>query len=122
MQPSAAKIWDAAQDHLRSMLNADTYNLWFAPLRACATDDSTLVLEVANEFCEVWLKDNYLSLLQDVVQTASGQKLQVKFRVASPSPTAPASVGHGKAKPVAEPAAERTVVAQELSFNPKNTF
>ena len=55
MQASADKIWGAAQEHLRSMLSADTYNLWFAPLRASGQENNSLVLEVANDFCEVWI-------------------------------------------------------------------
>ena len=62
MQASAEGIWSAAQEHLRSMLSADTYNLWFAPLRTAALEDNSLTLEVANDFCEVWLKDNYMGL------------------------------------------------------------
>src|SRR6266567_3329604 len=83
MQASAEKIWTSAQEHLRSMLSRDTYNLWFAPLRACGQDSNGIVLEVANDFCEVWLKDNYMGLLQDVVALASGHQLQVKFKVNS---------------------------------------
>src|SRR5690348_9552924 len=81
MQASAEKIWGAAQEHLRSMLSADTYNLWFAPLRVSGQDNSSIVLEVANDFCEVWLKDNYMGLLQDVLALTSGRQLQVKFKV-----------------------------------------
>src|SRR3974377_981142 len=83
MQASSEKIWRTAQDHLRSMLSADTYNLWFAPLRASALEDGSIILEVANDFCEVWLKDNYLGLLQDSLAAAVGRQLQVKFKVAS---------------------------------------
>ena len=71
------------------MLSADTYNLWFAPLRASDQEGNGIVLEVANDFCEVWLKDNYLGLLQDVVALASGHQLQIKFKVASGSCPAP---------------------------------
>src|SRR5690242_6062887 len=81
MQASAEKIWGAAQEHLRSMLSADTYNLWFAPLQASALANSHLVLDLANDFCELWLKDNYMGLLQDVVALAAGRQLQIKFRV-----------------------------------------
>jgi chromosomal replication initiator protein len=124
MQASADKIWGSAQEHLRSMLSADTYNLWFARLRPATLDSSSLVLEVVNDFCEVWLKDNYMSLLQDVVALAAGRQLQIKFKVSpagsasspEPSPSAPA-----KAKP-AEPIAERNFHHAELNFNPKNTF
>jgi len=63
------------------MLSADTYNLWFAPLRAGPQENNSITLEVANDFCEVWLKDNYMGLLQDVIALASGRQLQVKFKV-----------------------------------------
>src|SRR5690242_8310670 len=123
MQTSAEKIWSAAQDHLRSMLSADTYNLWFAPLRATAHDADGIVLEVANDFCEVWLKDNYLSLLQDVVALASGHQLQITFKVPSSNNAAPtpAQPAQETAKP-AESLPERSSGNHELGFNPKNTF
>ena len=67
MQTSAEKIWISAQQMLRSLLNADIYNLWFAPLQASALEGDCLTLDVANDFCEVWLKDNYLGLMRDVL-------------------------------------------------------
>src|SRR5208283_3969133 len=85
MQASAEKIWAAAQDHLRSMLSGDTYNLWFAPLRAFAQENNSLTLQLANDFCEVWLKDNYMGLLQDVIALSSGRQLQIKFKVGAGS-------------------------------------
>jgi len=104
------------------MLSGDTYNLWFAPLRACAQENNSITLEVANDFCEVWLKDNYMGLLQDVIALASGRQLQVKFKVGSGNgPTKPAPQP-AQSKKKAEPAPERTTVNQELGFNPKNTF
>src|SRR5438093_8048479 len=81
MQISIEETWDGAQKHLRSKLSPDTYNLWFAPLRAHAEGDNSLVLEVPNDFCEVWLKDNYTGLLKEVVALASGQQLKIQFKV-----------------------------------------
>lgn len=104
------------------MLSPDTYNLWFAPLRARSLRDNTLVLSVANDFCEVWLKDNYMSLLQDVIALSSGRQMELQFTVAAapePEPIAPPPPAPEKAK--AE-AAERNGVVQEALFNPKNTF
>jgi chromosomal replication initiator protein len=123
MQHTTEKIWTLAQEHLRSKLSADTYNMWFASLRAGAIDNSHVTLEAANEFCEVWLKDNYLSLLQDAVAIAAGRQLQIKFK--STSGTVPGNVA-----PAAAPAKskslvtvhDRAVVNGEPHFNPKNTF
>jgi len=105
------------------MLSADTYNLWFAPLRACSQENNSLTLEVANDFCEVWLKDNYMGLLQDVIALASGRQLQVKFKVGAGGGAAgPGPQAVQVKKKAAEPAAERTSANHELNFNPKNTF
>jgi len=109
------------------MLSPDTYNLWFAPLRACGLDENALILEVANDFCEVWLKDNYLGLLRDVVAVASGKQLQVKFQIGSnngaPVPgTVPIAISAPKAKAVVESAVEKVPTSHEPIFNPKNTF
>jgi len=105
------------------MLMPDTYKLWFAPLRASALDANSIVLEVSNDFCEVWLKDNYLSLLQDALSIAAGRRLQVKFKVASANAVAVAPAKDPVAKTKSPEAAhERSRDGNEFNFNPKNTF
>jgi chromosomal replication initiator protein len=128
MQISAEKIWNTAQEHLRVKLSRDTFNMWFAPLRACAMDGHNLTVETPNEFSEVWLKDNYLTLMQDAVAVAAGCRLQVKFKVANAltPPPAPAAV-HAAPSPAAkaksaDTASDRASVNGDLNFNPKNTF
>src|ERR1051325_11908109 len=119
MQASAEKIWGSAQDHLRSMLSADTYNLWFARLRASTLDSNHLVLEVVNDFCEVWLKDNYMGLLQDVVALAAGRQLQIKFKVgASNGAPAQAAVPAPPKPKVVETPPDRKLNHSYLTFNP----
>jgi chromosomal replication initiator protein len=126
MQVSAEQIWTTAQGHLRSMLTPDIYNLWFAPLRPAGMDGQHLTLEVANDFCEVWLKENYLSLLQDVLGVASGRPLRVRFRTSATNGTPsvpsldPVKDSALKARMV-EPV-ERALASHESVFNPKNTF
>jgi len=125
MQVSADKIWGSAQEQLRSMLSADTYNLWFAPLRAVDLDGDSVVLEVANDFCEVWLKDNYQGLLQDVLSVAGARQLRAKFKVASghstPAPVSTAKAITARQKPAPLPQ-DRAFPNGEWAFNPKNTF
>ena len=122
MQLSAEKIWNSARDHLRSKLSNDTYNMWFAPLRACAIDGNNVTLETANEFSGVWLKDNYLSLLQDAFAVAAGRQLQVKFKIATGNAPAPSASAPAPVKTKAPESAHERPVNSELHFNPKNTF
>jgi chromosomal replication initiator protein len=127
MQVSADKVWGAAQAQLKAMLSADIFNLWFAPLRAVGMESNAIFLEVANDFCEVWLKDNYMGLLQDVLAMACGRKLDVKFKVSNTPPqpahahavTAPAKPAKSL-EPVPESA--KPGMNGDLPFNPKNTF
>ena len=127
MQISAEKIWHTASEHLRVKLSRDTFNMWFAPLRPCVVDGQHLTMEAPNEFCEVWLKDNYLSLLQDAVAVAAGCRLQVKFKVANTTSAAvPPPAPTRLAVPVKTKSAgapmERANGNSDPHFNPKNTF
>jgi chromosomal replication initiator protein len=122
MQLSAEKIWNSAQDQLRSKLSKDTYSMWFAPLRAHAVDGNHVTLEAPNEFSELWLRDNYIGLLQDAFAVAAGRQLQVKFKIASSGTLVSASASSPtKIKP-AESTHERATSSGDMHFNPKNTF
>lgn len=122
MQASAEKVWAAAQQQLQTLLSLDIYQLWFAPLRAAELDGNTLVLEVANDFCEVWIKDNYLSLLQEVLAATSGRQLQIKFKVVAYAVTVPPVAPPVRARITENGAAARAAVSHDAVFNPKNTF
>jgi chromosomal replication initiator protein len=131
-QASADKVWTAAQQVLRTLLTPEIYNLWFASLRASSLNGDGLVLEVSNEFCELWLQDNYLSLLNDVLAQVTGQRLEVAFKVRASElapRTWPEQAGLNgaekePARPHKEPPPEedRAALLREISFNPKNTF
>ena len=123
MQSSAEKTWALAQELLRTLLNPDIYHLWFAPVQAIALEGECITLEVGNDFCEVWLKDNYLGLIRDVLAQVTGQPLTVRFRVgAVPAAVKPAPASEA-AKPEAKESFEvndRGNPPREIPFNPKN--
>ena len=124
MQAFAERTWGATQEHLRSLFGSDIYNLWFAPLRARAQDDNSLVLEVADDFCETWLKENYVGLLEDAVALVSGRRLKIRFAVGSSgmgTPPADPHPGPTRAE-VATGAPEGNHADQELSLRPQYNF
>jgi hypothetical protein len=85
-------------------------------------DGNHVTLEAPNEFSEVWLKDNYTSLLQDAFAIAAGRQLQVKFQIATGgAPVALAPVTAPVKAKSAESGHERAT-GGEIHFNPKNTF
>jgi chromosomal replication initiator protein len=122
MQFSADKVWSAAQDQLRTMLNPDIYNLWFAPIEASVIEADSITLKVANDFCELWLKDNYLGLIQDVLMHVSGQQLKVQFEVSGEKLATEVSETKQPKPKDPEDASDRSAANRDLLFNPKNTF
>jgi chromosomal replication initiator protein len=121
---SPEKIWSGARDMLRTLLNPDIFNLWFAPLRAATVNGESITLEVANDFCELWLKDNYGGLIQDAVTHSAGKPLKVIFRVsaqgaAMKKPEQGAPVIEEVEEPVEKAGKE---LKEIVHFNPKNTF
>ena len=119
MAATVDKIWTKTTKQIRTLLNTETYNLWFSAVQPLSVNQSSITLEVPNEFSEVWLKDNYLELLQDALVQATGRKLKIKFKVAEGNgiPSTPAKAARGK-----KAAVGRKVNEGDLIFNPRNTF
>ena len=118
MQATVDKIWNQTTDQIRTLLNTETYNLWFSTVQPISLNQSSITLEVPNEFSEVWLKDNYLELLQDALATASGRKLKIKFKVAESGGDVQAPVKPARGKSTST----KKVSDGDLVFNPRNTF
>ena len=113
---------------LQTLLNADIYNLWFSPIRAVSLRDDVITLEVLNDFCEVWLTENYLSLLQDTLSHTAAQSIKVTFQVAT---RGVGTVNSSASTVVAQKASVHPSIVEELTsrtplretpFNPNNTF
>ncbi len=124
---SPEKIWSGARDMLKTLLNPDIFNLWFAPLRASTANGESITLEVANDFCELWLRDNYGGLIQDAVTHSAGKPLKVQFRVCAhgaSTPTRKVETNGASEEALDEPAekAPGKELKDILHFNPKNTF
>jgi chromosomal replication initiator protein len=122
MQDSADKLWSNAQEILRGMLKTEIFNLWFAPIRVRGIQGNFLELEVADDFSEVWLRENYLDLVRSVVTRTAGRPLDITFclgtspRTAANEPAANASLTEKSADSVAN--GRQT----DALFNPNNTF
>lgn len=135
MSASTEATWTKAKETLRSMVNPDLFNLWFDPIQLVSIEKSKATLLAPNEFCAVWLKDNYKEILQDVLSHITSTKLTVIFEIRSD--TDPKDLSSDSVNVEAEfnnnpkstdsklsdttKRAKGTDSAEKL-FNPKNTF
>jgi chromosomal replication initiator protein len=111
------KLWKDASKILQGMLNPELFSRWFAPIHPISLANDVLVLGVANEFYQIWLQDNFLSLIREALHRCSEHPVQVKFVVAHglKDPAAPAARSHNPKQPAARP-------ALDLKLNPRYTF
>ncbi len=126
MSANAQVVWSAAQESLRGMLKPEIFALWFSPVRALALKGDTLTLEVADDFCVMWLTDNYLDLLRSVVSKVSVRPIKIEF-VVGEAPAAEPAKADAELAEVSEPEPvaarpEPTGRPGEPLFNPNNTF
>ena len=115
MMRNHEQVWKDAGKSLQGMLNADLFARWFAPIRPVEIKDNTLLLGVANEFSQIWLQDNFLSLVREAVNKTSKNPLHVKFVVDANAPR----LEQSPAKPQKDASARPTL---DIKLNPRYTF
>ena len=132
MTASTEAIWTQAKETLQSMVNPDLFNLWFDPIKLVTIKKSTAILLAPNEFCAVWLKDNYKEILQDVLSHITSSKLTVQFEIGLDTASKQFSSESAdieskfkkntKANKTKTTTRTRSTDSAEKLFNPKNTF
>lgn len=107
MQSPCQKLWLDARRVLRGMVTTEIFNLWFASLRAKELTEGKLTIEAGNDFHELWLTNNYQTLLQDILKHITGTPIQVRFCAAdcngappAPPPSAPVAAPRQRARAV----------------------
>ncbi|MGE3312206.1 MAG: chromosomal replication initiator protein DnaA [Limisphaerales bacterium] len=126
MESPAQTIWCSALGSLREVLNPEVYKLWFAPIQPLSITSDRLSLGVANDFCAVWLGENYRDVIENALKTASGRQIEFSFVAQDASVVRSKSLATNdltQIKATEAPAPVREDLSEALPlFDPKNTF
>lgn len=126
MSANAIALWSSVQDHLQALLKPDIYALWFEPLRPVSLDGDRLRLEVRDDFCAMWLTDNYLDLLRSAASQMAVRPIQLDFVVGSGVPApfqSPVDLPpSAEAVRMESRSSGSNVRHVDVPFNPSNTF
>jgi len=74
-------LWHAALSDLRAKVSTHNYDSWFKNITCHHVEESTAYLEVADDFNKAWIEDNYLDLIEDALEHATGECLEVVLEV-----------------------------------------
>lgn len=117
-----AELWRRALQQLRSAFTADTYDQWFAQIRAVEMRAGKLVLAVDNYIARETLHANYYSPLSRAVEEVAGRRIQVEVVVkADDTPEeAPVAIAAAEPDPESPPPAARTRPVLKRTFTLDN--
>ncbi|MDX2108885.1 MAG: chromosomal replication initiator protein DnaA [Verrucomicrobiota bacterium] len=134
-------FWPTVQVELKKLFPRDLYDTWFATIRCVQETEDNLILAAPNTFAAIWLQDNYLELIRDTIQRASGRSFEVLIEAAEeatpdrvlastsfPVKSAPRHAygeTENNARARFEEPARRTTAEnsrRSLLLNPRNTF
>ncbi|MCD4669038.1 MAG: chromosomal replication initiator protein DnaA [Actinomycetia bacterium] len=77
-------IWENILADIKSNINLPTYKTWFETITPRDFKKNTLTVSVSSVFAKEWLESRYLSLLNNSVKKAAGNKTTVKIIAHSP--------------------------------------
>jgi chromosomal replication initiator protein len=112
-------LWAKACKHLAEALSKDVFDRWIAVIEPNALKNDTLILNVANDFYQSWLEENYLPLIRNAIATVSGKELNIQFAVGTTRKDTPVLEPAQSGK-IREFAPQRTKIP--VALNAKYTF
>jgi chromosomal replication initiator protein len=119
-------LWDDVLSILKPEIDAESYDLWFRPMRALSLEGSRFVVQIPNAFFADWMRERYQTRLEALLHDRSGQPLSLTYSILkpvdeimkSPTPMAPRVFAPHVPKPSpALPPIEETFLNSRYTFD-----
>lgn len=106
----AKQLWGSTCERLKKVFNAEIFRLWIERLRVLEYESNTLTLGVWDEFSQIWLQTNYVSVIEENLCSLTGESITVQLSVVPFSEEKEESES-----PEAEPSSEEKKVSTDDS-------
>lgn len=74
-------LWRDTLNKLENDLPHQIYNIWIKPIRCISISDELIIIGVPNKFFGEWIRDHYLSTLQQVLSKLAGKNYKLKIEL-----------------------------------------
>jgi chromosomal replication initiator protein len=88
----SSELWPAVKKELRSRIPGDDFEVWFDPLTARSAADRLTLVAPSKVYAD-YIRDHYLSVLQECAAQAAGQAVTVALEIAGDT-SHPPTAGH----------------------------
>jgi chromosomal replication initiator protein len=118
----AKELWTRCLTILSEKVNQNSFDMWLKPLKASGVKENILEIEVPNKFFKDWIKENYQTMIREVLQQITDKSYSVAFAMRE-GKEEEAEGKETKAKPAEKPplkTAKQTI--KEDGLNASYTF
>lgn len=82
MEIAAEQLWSKVLETAKETLGEESWQTWFRPIKVKGLANNTLTLEVPNRFFQTWIKEHYLDLIKQALNSLTqGQVISIEFVV-----------------------------------------
>ena len=102
-------VWNSCLEYVRKKIPQQTFETWFAPMKAISLADDNLILQVPNKFFYDWVDNHYREMILKALKEVTGNGFNVSYtillgeEVEQPAGTHSVSKRGSGVTPVAEP-------------------
>jgi len=91
MEKSHISVWDNCLHSIKKFVDSQAYKTWFAPIKPIQLTDSSLTIQVPNNFFYEWIEEHYVNLLRTSIKHELGEhgKLEYQILTAGSRPASP---------------------------------
>jgi chromosomal replication initiator protein len=93
------QFWDDLKEKLRSSLSVNEFDTWIKPIKFISADSETLTLSVPTAYNLVWLEDNYVKQMSELLNNLAGRLMRLHIHVAPELSPAGTAAAHKEAQP-----------------------
>jgi chromosomal replication initiator protein len=84
MNRTVEDLWEDVLTAIRPEIDAESYDLWFRPLRALSLEGTRFMVQIPNAFFADWMREHYQDRLEVLLRERSGQALSLTYSVLKP--------------------------------------
>ena len=84
MNRTIEDLWDDVLSVLKPEIDAESYDLWFRPMRALALEGSRFVVQIPNAFFADWMREHYQTRLESLLLDRAGLPLSLTYSILKP--------------------------------------
>ncbi|APG28203.1 chromosomal replication initiation protein DnaA [Syntrophotalea acetylenivorans] len=91
-------LWEKTLEQLEQTLTPQHFATWITPIKFAGVEEDKVLLEVPNRFVLDWLRDHYVSIIQEIFSKLASNPYRVVIKVSTTPPKKSVD------KPVSSPA------------------